>query len=173
MGRAASADKGIDYANGAFGPMGGSDHRARQRRWFDHYLKGSKNGVETEPALDRCIMGDNVWRQEHEWPLARTVWTDFYLRKGGVLDTVAPGSEAADEYRYDPGNPTPDLVDARELELNINEDYQAVHAQRTDLLTYTTAPLKKDTEITGPMTATLWAATDARDTYWNLMILDV
>ena len=28
-------------------------------------------------------------------------------------------------------------------------------------------------EITGPMTATLWAATDARDTDWNIMILDV
>ena len=46
-----------------------------------------------------------------------------------MLDTVAPGSEAADEYTYDPGDPTPYLVDARELELNINEDYQAVHAR--------------------------------------------
>ncbi len=169
----AGAHKGIDYVNGDFGPKGRIDHRALQLRWFDHYLKGIKNGVDAEPTLDLFIMGDNTWRQEHEWPLARTVWTDFYLRKGGVLDTVAPGSEAADEYRYDPGNPTPYLVDARELELSLNEDYQAVHAQRTDLLTYTTAPLKKDTEITGPMTATLWAATDARDTDWNLMILDV
>jgi putative CocE/NonD family hydrolase len=167
------AHKGIDYVNGDFGPKGRIDHRALQLRWFDHYLKGIHNGVDTEPPLDLFIMGDNTWRQEREWPLARTVWTDFYLRKGGVLDTVAPGNEAADEYRYDPGNPTPYLVDARELELNINEDYQAVHAQRTDLLTHTTAPLKKDMEVTGPMTASLWAATDARDTDWNVMILDV
>jgi hypothetical protein len=167
------AHKGIDYVNGDFGPQGRIDHRALQLRWFDHYLKGIKNGVDAEPPLDLFIMGDNTWRQEYEWPLARTVWTDFYLREGGVLDTVAPGSEAADEYRYDPGDPTPYLVDARELELNINEDYQAVHAQRKDLQTYTTAPLEKDTEITGPMTATLWAATDARDTDWNVMILDV
>jgi len=167
------AHKGIDYVNGDFGPQGRIDHRALQLRWFDHYLKGIKNGVDAEPPLDLLIMGDNTWRQEYEWPLARTVWTDFYLREGGVLDTVAPGSEAADEYRYDPGDPTPYLVDARELELNINEDYQAVHAQRKDLQTYTTAPLEKDTEITGPMTATLWAATDARDTDWNVMILDV
>ena len=90
------------------------------------------------------------------------------------LDTVGPGQRGQPtSTTYDPGNPTPYLVDARELELNINEDYQAVHAQRNDLLTYTTAPLQKDTEITGPMTATLWAATDARDTDWNVMILDV
>ena len=57
--------------------------------------------------------------------------------------------------------------------MNINEDYREVHAERKDLLTYTTAPLEKDTEITGPMTATLWAATDAKDTDWNVMILDV
>jgi putative CocE/NonD family hydrolase len=64
-------------------------------------------------------------------------------------------------------------VDARELELNINENYQAVHAQRKDMVTYTTAPLAQAMEITGPMTATLWATTDARDTDWNVMILDV
>ena len=46
-----------------------------------------------------------------------------------------------DEYTYDPGNPTPYLVDARELELSLNENYRAVHAERKDLLTYTTAPL--------------------------------
>ena len=170
----AGAHKGIDYVNGDFGPEGRIDHRALQLRWFDHYLKGLDNGVDREPPLDLFIMGDNTWRKEHEWPLARTVWTDFYLRSGGVLDTGAPGKdEAADEYTYDPGDPTPYLVDARELELNINEDYQAVDRERRDLVTYTTAPLEKDTEITGPMSATLWAATDARDTDWNVMILDV
>jgi putative CocE/NonD family hydrolase len=41
------------------------------------------------------------------------------------------------------------------------------------MLTYTSAPLDQAMEITGPMAATLWAATDARDTDWNVMILDV
>ncbi len=169
----AGAHKGIDYVNGDFGPQGRIDSRMLQLRWFDHYLKGIDNGVEKDAPLYLFVMGDNRWRQEQEWPLARTQWTDFYLRAGGVLDTTAPGNEAADEYQYDPGNPTPYLVDARELELNINEDYKAVHAERRDLLTYTTAPLTRDTEITGPITATLWAATDGKDTDWNVMVLDV
>jgi uncharacterized protein len=165
--------KGIDYVNGNFGPEARLDHRALQLRWFDHYLKGIANGVDTEPPLDFFIMGDNTWRHEREWPLGRTTWTNFYLHAGGVLNTTAPAAEASDEYTYDPGNPTPYLVDARELELNINENYQKVHAERKDLLTYTTAPLDRAMEITGPMTATLWAATDAKDTDWNVMILDV
>jgi predicted acyl esterase len=167
------AHKGVDYVNGDFGPLARIDHRALQLRWFDHYLKGIDNGVDAQAALDLFVIGDNTWRKEREWPLASTVWTDFHLRQNGGLDTVAPGNEPPDEYTYDPANPTPYLVDARELELSLNEDYRTVHAERKDMVTYTTAPLAKDTEITGPMTATLWAVTDAKDTDWNLMILHV
>ncbi|GMV06358.1 MAG: X-Pro dipeptidyl-peptidase [Gemmatimonadota bacterium] len=176
------AHKGIDYVNGDFGPQARIDHRRLQLRWFDRWLKGVDNGVDREPPLDLFIMGENRWRQESEWPLARTRFTRFYLHSGGgantaagdgTLDTVPPLEEPADTFTYDPGDPTPYLVDARELELNINEDYAAVHAGRRDVLAYTTAPLTEDTELTGPMTATLWAATDARDTDWNVMILRV
>jgi putative CocE/NonD family hydrolase len=167
------AHKGIDYVNGDFGPQARLDHRVLQLRWFDHYLKGLNNGIDSEPPLDLFVMGDNAWRKEREWPLARTAWTDYYLHAAGVLNTTRPAEEAADEYTYDPGHPTPYLVDARELELNINENYQAVHRDRKDLVTYTTGPFERATEITGPMTATLWATTDARDTDWNVMVLDV
>ena len=176
------AHKGIDYVHGDFGPRARLDHRALQLRWFDRWLKGIENGVDTEPTMDLFIMGDNAWRQENEWPLARTVFTDFYLHSGGganttsgdgTLDTTAPGAEPADTFTYDPGDPTPYLVDARELELNLNEDYADVHARRRDVLAYTTEPLERDTELTGPMSATIWAATDARDTDWNVMLLHV
>ena len=176
------AHKGIDYVNGDFGPEARLDHRALQLRWFDHWLKGIDNGVDREPPLDLFIMGENRWRQESEWPLARTRFTRFYLHSGGTanstagdgtLDTIAPLAEPEDTYTYDPADPTPYLVDARELELAINEDYAAVHAAPRDVLVYTTAPLTEATELTGPMTATLWAATDAPDTDWNVMVLQV
>jgi putative CocE/NonD family hydrolase len=178
----AGAHKGIDYVHGDFGPDARIDPRMLQLRWFDHFLKGIDNGVDKGPPLDLFIMGDDKWTKESEWPLKRTRWTPWYLHSGGhantsagdgTLDTVAPAAEPADTFTYDPGDPTPYLVDARELELNINEDYSGVEARRSDLLTFTTAPLEKATQITGPMTATLWAATDARDTDWNVMLLNV
>jgi putative CocE/NonD family hydrolase len=178
----AGAHKGIDYVHGDFGPDARIDPRMLQLRWFDHFLKGIDNGVDKGPPLDLFIMGDDKWTKESEWPLKRTRWTPYYLHSGGhantsagdgTLDTVAPAAEPADTFTYDPGDPTPYLVDARELELNINEDYSGVEARRSDLLTFTTAPLEKATQITGPMTATLWAATDARDTDWNVMLLNV
>ena len=171
-----------DLLSGDFGDQAWIDHRLLALRWFDHWLKGVDNGVDREPPVTLFIMGDNTWRQENEWPLARTQWTRFYLHSGGganttagdgTLDTLPPGAEAADTFSYDPGNPTPYLVDPRELELNLNEDYGALHAQRRDVLVYTTAPLARDVEVTGPITMTLWATTDARDTDWNAMLLDV
>ena len=169
----AGAHKGIDYVNGSFGAQARIDARMLQLRWFDHYLKGIDNGVDKEPPLDLFIQGDNVWRKENEWPLARTQWTNFYLHEGGKLDTTAPGAEKDDTYTYDPGNPTPFIIDARELELSLNEDYTKINKERKDLLIFDTAPLDKEMEITGPMSAELWAATDAKDTDWNVMILDV
>ncbi len=177
------AHKGIDYVNGDFGPHARIDHRALQLRWFDHYLKGVDNGVDREAPIDLFIMGDNEWRQEREWPLGRTEFTKFYLHSeggangpsgDGTLNATAPtGSEPADTFTYDPGDPTPYLVDARELELGLNEDYAQVHASRPDILVFTSAPLEEEMEITGPMTGTLYATTDARDTDWYMMLLNV
>jgi len=177
------AHKGIDYVNGDFGPQGRVERsRDMQLRWFDRYLKGIDNGVDREPPIDIFVMGENVWRKENEWPLARTQYTNYYLHSGGAantaggdgtLDTTAPGDEPTDTFTYDPGDPTPYLIDARELELSLNEDYSTVHAARHDVLSFTTAPLAEPVEITGPMTATIWAETDAKDTDWNVMILEV
>ena len=177
----AGAHKGIDYVNGNFGVEARVDSRMLQLRWFDHYLKDVDNGVDREPPVDIFIAGDNKWRKEKEFPLARTKWTDFYIHSAGkanggagdgTLDTLPPKAEPADTFTYDPGKPTPYLIDARELELSLNEDYQKVDA-RNDLLAFTSAPFTKEMEITGPMSATLFAASDARDTDWNVMLLDV
>lgn len=171
-----------DLLNGDFGPQAYVDHRLLELRWFDRYLKGMQNGVDTEPPLSLFIMGDNVWRSEREWPLARTRWTRWYLHSGGhantsggdgTLDTIPPKVETADTFSYEPGDPAPYIVDPRELELNLNEDYRDVHAGRRDVLVFTTAPLEHDVEVTGPLSVTLWAATDARDTDWHAMLLDV
>ena len=70
-------------------------------------------------------------------------------------------------------NPTPYLIDSRELETSLNEDYTALNASRRDALVFTSKPLTKPLEVTGQMSATLWAATDAKDTDWNVMLLDV
>jgi putative CocE/NonD family hydrolase len=185
------AHKGVDYVTGEFGPQSRVDTRRLQLRWFDHYVLGRDNGVDREPPVDIFVFGDNAWRKEAAWPLARAVPTKWYLASGGrantsagdgVLDTVPPTaggadttsrSAPADTFTYDPANPTPYLIDSRELETSLNEDFTALNASRRDGLVFTSKPLTKPVEVTGQMSATLWAATDAKDTDWNVMLLDV
>jgi len=165
------------------------DTRRLQLRWFDHYLLGRDNGVEGEPPVDLFVFGDNVWRKEAAWPLARAVPAKWYLTSAGhantstgdgVLDTIPPraggadgSAAAADTFTYDPANPTPYLIDSRELETSLNEDFTSLNATRPDALAFTSKPLATAVEVTGQMSATLWAATDAKDTDWNVMLLDV
>ncbi|NJD11366.1 MAG: CocE/NonD family hydrolase [Gemmatimonadetes bacterium] len=178
------AHKGVDYVAGDFGPDARYAYRDLQLRWFDHYLLGRNNGVDTLPHLDIFVPGDNKWRTENEWPLARQRLTNFYISSGGhaqtsngdgVLDSVppAPGTAAADTFTYDPADPTPYLIDSRELEESLNEDYTALNATRRDALVFTSKPLTRPLEVTGEMTARLWAVTDRTDTDWSIMLLDV
>jgi len=94
-------------------------------------------------------------------------------RGDGVLDTIPPAGAPADTFTYDPANPTPFLIDSRELETSLNEDFASLNASRADALVFTSKPLTKPIEVTGQMAATLWAASDAKDTDWNVMLLDV
>ena len=176
------AHKGVDYVAGEFGPQARYAYRDLQLRWFDHYLLGKSNGVDTLPHLDIFVPGDNTWRTENEWPLARQRLTKWYVSSGGhahtssgdgVLDTLPPTGAAADTFTYNPADPTPYLIDSRELEESLNEDYTALNASRPDALVFTSRPLTKPMEVTGEMTATLWASSDAKDTDWTMMLLDV
>ena len=176
------AHKGVDYVAGEFGPQSRVDTRRLQLRWFDHYLLGRDNGVDREPPVDIFVFGDNAWRKEQTWPLARSVATRWYVASGGhantsrgdgVLDTLPPAGAPADTFTYDPADPTPYLIDSRELETSLNEDFTALNASRHDALVFTSKPLSRPIEVTGQMSATLWAASDAKDTDWNVMLLDV
>ena len=66
-----------------FGAHSMVDLEALELRWFDYWLKGIDNGIVDEPPLRLFIMGINQWRDEHEWPLARTRWHNGYLHSGG------------------------------------------------------------------------------------------
>ena len=176
------AHKGVDYVAGEFGPQSRVETRRLQLRWFDHYLLGKDNGVDKEKPVDIFVFGDNAWRKEDAWPLARAVPTKWYLASGGkantsngdgMLDTIPPTGAPADTFTYDPAKPTPYLIDSRELETSLNEDFTSLNATRQDELVFTSKPLTRPIEVTGQMSATLWAATDAKDTDWNVMLLDV
>jgi putative CocE/NonD family hydrolase len=152
-----------------------TDINRLQLRWFDHWLKGVDTGMLAEPPIRLFVMGANVWRDEHEWPLARAAATPFYLRSNGGLSQEPPDAEQPDSYTYDPANPVPTYGGAVLMapEFPIGPVDQRRIEARPDVLTYTTPPLEHDTEVTGPVTVELWACSSAPDTDFVARLVDV
>ena len=152
-----------------------TDLTSLTQRWFDYWLKGIDNGIMQEPPVKLFVMGDNVWRDEQEWPLARAQAMPFYLHSGGALSAEPPGDETPDEYSYDPADPTPTYGGNTLMHILYGpgaRDQRAIEA-RPDVLSYTSAPLARDTEVTGPLVVRLWAASDAPDTDFIARLVDV
>lgn len=144
-------------------------------RWFDSQLKGIDNGVIEEPPVKLFVMGENLWRFENEWPLARTSYEKYYFHsKGnantlsgdGYMNTTLPNDLEVDKFIYDPNNPVESIgsmgsFDQRKVEV------------RNDVLNYTTSPLKEDLEVTGPVNAIVYASSSARNTDFTAKLVDV
>jgi len=160
-----------------FGPEATIDVDSLALRWFDFWLKDRDDGIMKEPPVKLFVMGDNEWRDEHDWPLARTEYTAFYLRSNGkanshwgdgTLSLQSPVEEHSDCYIYDPLNPVTDYffteAGARDL--------RAIEV-RNDVLVYTSDHLTEDCEITGPITAEIFASSSAKDTDFIVKVSDV
>ena len=168
-----------------FGPDALIDLRGEQVRWFDRWLKPAKDASDTQEVSTApvriFVMGANEWRDEQEWPLARTQWTHFYLHSGGqansrfgdgTLSRALPEAEPTDSYRYDPARPVPFLTEPTSSQIGGPDDYAAVE-RRDDVLVYVTEPLTEDIEVTGPIKMDLYAASSAPDTDFTAKLTDV
>ena len=164
-----------------FGPGASIELHEFLRRWFDHWLKDEDTGLMREPPVYIFVMGENRWRQEKEWPLARTNYTRFYLHSQGSansgggtgqLSTVPPAEEPTDNYLYDPNEPVP-TSGGNTLIIPYGVADQGPVEDRQDVLVYTSEPLGKDLEITGPIKVNLFAASSAVDTDFTAKLVDL
>jgi putative CocE/NonD family hydrolase len=153
-------------------------------RWFDHWLKGEKNGIADEPAVSYFLMGDtfdseapgNQWRTSDVWP-PKAEATAYYLHAGGKLSKDKPQTDdvsagASDTFEYDPKNPVP-TVGGNNLLLPLGPMDQRAVSNRPDVLKYETEPLAEAVEIVGPVEAELSVSTDAEDTDFVVKLVDV
>ncbi len=135
------------------------DYLYELKRWWDHWLKGEKNGIMDEPLVTMYVQGANIWRHESEWPLDRAKERMFFLSKeSSFLDSPAD-KEGSDTYQTVPTvGATAGLWDPLSLCLGLPLDQGPDDLQS---LTYTTDPLPEDVEITGSPEAVLYVALES------------
>jgi hypothetical protein len=153
-------------------------------RFYDHWLKGEDNGVPDEKPVRIFVMGENVWRFEDEWPLRRAEQVDYHFHSRGKANTLIgdgwlspdpPGDEPPDVYVYNPIDPVPTRGGPLccDLAFQVPGAYDQTPIEaRPDVLVYSTPPLEQDTEVTGPVTVTLYASSSARDTDFTAKLVD-
>lgn len=161
------------------------DYDAITYAWFDHFLKGEDDGaLKKMPKVRYYTMGLNKWQSSDTWPPREAKPVTLYLAsKGGAnslsgdgaLGAAAPGGDAPDKFTYDPMNPVPThgggfccMGDVRPGAV----DQRGIEA-RADVLVYSTGPLEKPMQISGPVDVTLYVSSDARDTDFTVKLVDV
>jgi uncharacterized protein len=150
-------------------PFYTEDGRADQIRFFDHWLKDIDNGVMDEPPVKLAIRkGADAfeWRNEQEWPLARTRWTKLYLDLSQPQAVGMPqtGSLAVKN---------PAKANSRTYPASTLGTMGSTSAASSQVLgggikpgmgvAFETDHLAVDTEITGPLAAVLWVSSSTED----------
>lgn len=162
----------------------GSGVNKLQIDFFDKYVRGKETAL---PRVRYFVMGPNQWLTADTWPPPGMTRTRLYLNSGGKANSVAgdgvmqwkaPTQNNHDQFTYDPENPVPTLGGAMIGGLNVpgmqaGPMDQAAIESREDVLVYTSAPFEVDTEISGPVTLTLFASTSAVDTDFTAKLTHV
>jgi putative CocE/NonD family hydrolase len=167
-----------DHTFALLGPEGSIDIAELQLRFFARWLRGEAIRLDEEPPVRIFVMGENRWRAEDDWPLARACDTAWYLRADGKLTREGPGDERPDEYVYEPRDPAPTiggptLLPPKLMKPNMGPLDQRRLDGRPDVLAYTSDVLDQPLEATGPLSVILHAATDGYDTDFVAKLIDV
>src|SRR5690606_13409188 len=107
-----------------------------QKRFFAHFLKGEANGWDETPPVKLQVrrLDGFVERNEEGWPIPRTRWTRWYLDAASL--TLSPTQARSGAVRF---------------------------SALGDGVTFRSAPLPTETEITGPSAAKLFVASSTRE----------
>jgi hypothetical protein len=149
-------------------------HEKELLPFYETHLKGANNGFMGGAPVRLYVRGSDRWREEKEWPLARATYVRYFLRKGpsgsvtslndGGLATEPPAAdESATSYTY------PDWQWMNGVVVT-GPDGRPDPVRR--VLTFTSAPLAADLEVTGPIVLELYASSDQIDTRFIVKLAD-
>ncbi|MEA2988729.1 MAG: uncharacterized protein QOG83_1440 [Alphaproteobacteria bacterium] len=149
-------------------------HEKELLPFYDCHLKGIDNGFMDGAPVRLFVRGANVWREEAEWPLPRATYVPYYLHKGpsgsvtslndGGLSGAPPAADAgATSHTYPNWEWSNGVV-------GMGADGRPDPVRR--VLTFTSAPLAGDLEVTGPIVLKLFASSDQIDTRFIVKLAD-
>lgn len=145
-------------------------------RWFDFWLKGIDNGIMKEPPIrfqTNIEATSRVWRTADRWPLPEANSLRYFFNSGpsgsvssvndGRLTVDPPGDVKGEDSRTADYSATSGRKTRWDCTVSGDYDYPDMTDNDKKGLTYTTAPLASDLEITGHPILHLWAGVTVED----------
>ena len=162
------------------------DYSALEYAWYDHYLKGEDSALlARQPKVTYYVMGANRWQHSDTWPPAGAVKQELYFDSEGMANTLygngrlvaaPPQADKPDRFVYDPANPVTTLGGGgccQGTAVKFGSFDQRPQETRNDILVYDSEPFKDGTEVSGPITVTLYVSSSAKDTDFTFKVIDV
>ncbi|MDH6677687.1 putative CocE/NonD family hydrolase [Rhodococcus sp. LBL1] len=157
-----------------------------ERAWFDKWIKGIDNGIDRYGPATLYQQGGG-WITASQYPRAGAEYQRLYLNgtpSGSAPHAVVDGSLATaapiapSTHSVAPGLRAACSRDSAQgtagfgaiLGSACTEDARFAEAEA---LTFTTAPVTEDTEISGPIAVHLLTTTDAPEGFWSVTVNDV
>jgi uncharacterized protein len=173
------------------------------QRWFDHYLLGSGNGVDSDPAVQLLVgngsfnalkSGSYTSINADDWPIPGTQWQALYLnaaRSGsarslndGSFSVTAPAAQSHSLYAdiptlgtaSDPASASVVINALQSTSFNIFDVLPflvQMNLAEPHTLTWTTAPFTAPVDVVGQGSLDLFAATVLTEDDLYTVIADV
>jgi putative CocE/NonD family hydrolase len=166
-----------------FGSTAARDVVAYIFEWIDANAK-QPNDPQKQTRVSYFEMGTNVWRTTTAWPPNDVSSVTMALSSGGhansaqgdgilLLDSKAEAS-GSDSFTYDPKNPVQTAGGGLCCGVVAPGAFDQSKAEaRSDVLVYSSEPLKSDLNLTGNLTVRLFVKTSAKDTDFTAKLVDV
>ncbi|HYN81247.1 MAG TPA: CocE/NonD family hydrolase, partial [Gemmatimonadaceae bacterium] len=149
-------------------------HTLELLRFFDYHLKGIETSIVDEPRVHYYTMGEERWHSATTWPLPQARKQTWFFADDNSLSRARPAAgKVFDTYRVDYTAGTGSLSRWNTLVGGGPVDYADRSAEDRKLLTYTSAQLEHDMEITGHPVVTLFVSSTADDAQFFVYLEDV
>jgi putative CocE/NonD family hydrolase len=140
--------------------------------YFDRHLKGPGEGREERRIIYFTYVA-NSWRKTSVWPPQGIADETWYLGPGnGLTLDPALGAQGSDAYTVD-FTATTGNENRWMSQMGMPVHYGDRREEDKKLLTYTSAPLADDLELTGSPTVTLYVASTHEDGAFYVYLEDV
>ena len=171
-----------DFGGLHFGPASLVDLPQLHLDWYRYTMEGGPKPEFLKKAVAYYVTGAEQWRYADSLEAVTSKTVPFYLDSTGdaAHDLYSAGSlgggdkagrGAPDHYVYDPKDLSAEQVEAHTDPESLR-NLEVLHANPSKVV-YVSAPLPKDTEISGFFRLTAYIALDQPDTDFTVSVLEV